>query len=104
MQNEEQYHIEMIPTPGPPYEWDDGKRHETLRLRGIDFALAYEINWNIAKHQRSDRLDEPRYSSLVPIEGRIHNVVWTPRGRFTRIISLRKANDREISRYERQQA
>ena len=102
MQNEEHYQTEMIPTPGPPYDWDEDKRQETLDVRGLDFALAYEIDWRTATHRRSDRLDELRYSSFVSIEGRIHNVVWTPRGHFTRIISLRKANRRETAQYAKE--
>ena len=30
---------------------------------------------------------------------RMYVVVWTPRGPYTRIISMRKADDREVARY-----
>ena len=92
----------MTPTPSPPYEWDENKRQETLRLRGLDFAMVNHIDWDTASHHRSDRADEPRYSSYVPIGNRLYNVVWTPRGSHTRIISLRKANGRETTRYEQE--
>ena len=104
MQNEEHYQTEMIPTPAPPYEWDEDKRQETLSVRGLDFALAYEIDWDNATYDRIVRGGEVRYASLVPIGERVHHVVWTPRGDNTRIISFRKANNREIARYEREQA
>ncbi len=92
----------MTPTPGPPYEWDENKRQETLRLRGLDFAMVSRMDWTAATYDRQERNGEFRYSSLGLIGDRLYNVVWTPRGRNTRIISLRKANDREIARYERE--
>ena len=27
----------MTLRPGPPYEWDEDKREDTLRMRGVDF-------------------------------------------------------------------
>ena len=33
------------------------------------------------------------------LEGRMVVVVWTPRGRARRVISMRKANDREQAHY-----
>ena len=96
----------MTPTPHPPYEWDENKRQETLRSRGLDFALVSQINWDTATHRHSppltasDREGEPRYSSYFRIDDRVYNIVWTPRGPNTRIITLRKANRIEIARYE----
>ena len=92
----------MTPTPGPPYEWDEDKRQQNSKLHGIDFTLVHRANWGAATHQRSDRQGELRYSSYVPVDGRIHNVVWTPRDHSTRIISFRKANIRETARYDRE--
>ena len=56
----------MTPRPGPPYERDEDKRQETLRLRGLDFALVSLTDWGAATHQLSDRDGELRYSSYVP--------------------------------------
>ena len=92
----------MTPTPGSPYEWDGDKRRETLSQRGLDFALAYQIDWTGATHQRQEREGETRFASLRLIDHRLYHIVWTPRDSFTRMISLRKANDREIARYERE--
>lgn len=92
----------MAPTPGPPYEWDEDKRQETLSLRGLDFAMVSQLDWRTATLRRQERAGEVRYASLAMIDGRLHHVVWTLRGRNTRIISLRKANNREIARYERE--
>ena len=66
--------------------------------------MVSRIDWRVATYDRQERSGEVRYSSLVMIADRLYNVVWTPRGPNTRIISFRKANDREIARYEREQA
>ena len=92
----------MTPTPGPPYEWDENKRQETLSQRGLDFALAYQIDWTGATHRTQERGGETRFASLRLVDNRLYHIVWTPRDPFTRIISLRKANNREIARYERE--
>lgn len=104
MQNEERPDIEVIPTPRPPYEWDENKRQETLIIRRLDFAQVSQIDWNTATYERVLRGREVRYASLGVIEGRVYHVVWTIRGNNTRVISFRKANNREIARYEREQA
>ena len=94
----------MTPMPGLPYEWDEDKREYTLTIRGVDFVIVEQADWTAAIHRRSDRGGEFRYSSYVPIGDRLYNMVWTPRGSHTRIISLRKANGREIARYEQEKA
>ena len=66
--------------------------------------IVEQADWSTAIHLRSDRDGEIRYSSFVPIGDRLYNVVWTPRGSHTRIISLRKANGRESDRYEQEEA
>ena len=44
---------------------------------------------------------EQRYCVLGFIENRLHSVVFTPRDGKPRVISLRKANQREVKRYEK---
>jgi len=43
---------------------------------------------------------ERRFQALGLIGARLHMLVFTPRPDSVRIISLRKANRREVSRYE----
>ena len=93
----------MTAQPASPYQWDENKRQETLRSRGIDFMLVAQADWSTAVHYQQERAGEIRYSSYAVIGERLYNVVWTPRGEYTRIISLRKANGREITRYEQAQ-
>src|SRR3546814_10335627 len=50
---------------------------------------------------RDERADygEPRFITLGVLDGRSVVLVWTPRGEARRIISMRKANEREIAKY-----
>jgi hypothetical protein len=43
---------------------------------------------------------ETRYIALGHIGDRVHSLVFTPRGDALHVISLRKANRREVRRYE----
>lgn len=83
-------------------EWDERKREETLRERGLDFASVAEVDWDAALTIEDQRTDygEARFVSLVPIEARLCVVAWCMRGGRLRVISLRKANDRERKRYD----
>ncbi len=81
--------------------FDDNKRAQTLEARGLDFADAGEV---FAGHHFTlpdERKDygEDRYITVGTLEGRMVVIVWTPRGAARRIISMRKANEREQQRY-----
>ncbi|WP_349252882.1 BrnT family toxin [Burkholderia cenocepacia] len=43
---------------------------------------------------------EVRWICLVPIGARLYTAIVVPRGRALRVVSLRKANNREMIRYE----
>lgn len=82
-------------------EFDPDKRAKTLQERDLDFALAGEVfagRHFTAADERED-YSEPRFMTLGLLSGRMVVVVWTPRGEFRRIISMRKANEREQTRY-----
>ncbi len=90
----------MTPRPGPPYEWDQDKSAETFRTRGFSFNLIQRFDWNGALTRRDLRIaSEERWISLGLVDERLHVVVWTRRGPYTRIISMRRSNDREVARY-----
>ena len=82
-------------------EFDPAKRAEILRKRGLDLADAGQVFGDEILTVEDDREDygEPRLVTIGRIAGRMFFVVWTPRGGARRIISMRKANDREIARY-----
>ena len=50
------------------------------------------------KSQPFGRLKPPTTKDNLGLNGRIVVIVWTPRGKARRIISMRKANDREIKK------
>ena len=83
-------------------DFDTAKRLATLEARGLDMADAGQVFDGPTLTVEDDRRDygERRYIALGRIRGRIHVMVFTPRGGTVRLISLRKANDREIRRYE----
>ena len=81
------------------YEWDEAKREETLLKREVDFASMEYFDWETAVHQASTRSGETRWSTLGLIGNRLFQVVWAERGQYIRIISLRKANSREVAKY-----
>lgn len=66
------------------------------------FTLAEEFDWPTAIVQEDMRQDygERRYRAMGLIGQRLHVLVFTPRGSQLHIISLRKANQREVNRYE----
>lgn len=79
-------------------DFDSDKREKALAERGLDFARAAEIfagRHFTAEDVRED-YSEPRYITVGKLDGRMVVMVWTPRGEVRRIISMRKANEREI--------
>ena len=82
---------------------DPEKERRNLAERGLSMDLAEKLNWTTALIWEDTRKDygEPRYCVLEFIEERLHSVVFTPRNGKPRVISLRKANNREVERYEK---
>lgn len=83
-------------------EWDETKRQDTLRARQMDFADVALIDQDSLVSEQDTRHDygETRFSSFAYLHGRLINFCWTPRAGRIRIISLRKANDRERKTYQ----
>lgn len=81
--------------------FDAVKRDKTLIERRLDFARAREIFEGLTITMPDQRQDygEARFITAGWLDERIVIVVWTPRGLARRIISMRKANEREIARY-----
>jgi uncharacterized DUF497 family protein len=81
--------------------WDERKRAANLRKHGVDFAIVERFEFDTALVVIDDRKDygEPRYRAFGVIDDRLHVLVFTARGGQTRIISLRRANDRERKNY-----
>lgn len=82
-------------------DFDPQKRNRTLAERGLDFSRADEVfagRHFTAEDVRED-YSEPRRITVGKLDGRMVVLVWTPRGEIRRIISMRKANEREQARY-----
>ncbi len=82
--------------------YDPDKNERNIVLRGISFDLAADFDWSSALIVEDTRKDygEPRFQALGSIEERLHLLVFTPRAVDIHVISLRKANKREVKRYE----
>lgn len=84
--------------------FDPAKRDRTLADRGLDFADAGEIFSGRKFEFVDDRRNygEERTITVGFLDGRMIVVVWTKRGDARRIISMRKANDREKTLFGQQ--
>ena len=82
-------------------EFDPSKRDATLDARGLDMADAGEVFDGPHMTIEDDRADygEVRFITIGFMSGRMVVLVWTQRGDVCRIISVRKANDREQKAY-----
>jgi uncharacterized DUF497 family protein len=84
-------------------EFDHTKREKTLVERGLDFAHAGEVfaGMHFTEQDVRQNYEEDRFITVGRLDARLVVMVWTPRGEVRRIISMRKANDREKTFYAR---
>lgn len=82
----------------PIYEWDAAKAAQNLAKHGVSFELVSGFDWRTAIEAEDTRYDygETRMQALGTIDGRYHVLVYAWRDARIRVISLRKANRREI--------
>ena len=85
-------------------EYDTAKRHVTLERRGLDFARCGEVFNDPHIDMQDNRVDygEVRMISFGFLDRREVVIVWTQRGEKRRIISMRKANERECRAFYQQ--
>ena len=85
-------------------EFDPEKRILTLAERGLDMARAGEIFQDDHLTVPDPRKDygEERFISVGFLDLRLVFLAWTRRGDKIRIISMRKANEREQQKYIKQ--
>lgn len=82
--------------------FDAAKGEKNVLARGIPFDLAAEFAWDSALIDLRKDYGERRFQALGLIGDRLHMMVFTPRANKAHVISLRKANKREVKRYEAQ--
>ncbi|MGV7245126.1 BrnT family toxin [uncultured Caballeronia sp.] len=82
--------------------FDLEKDASNQRKHGLSLADAGGLDWNALRIQADTRRDyrEERLVGYGPLESRLHCVVFTPRDGAIRVISLRRANNREIKDHE----
>lgn len=84
-------------------EFDAEKDASNIAKHGASLAEAEALNWDWLWCYADDRQDygELREVGYAPIGLRVYCVVFVQRGEVFRIISLRKANGREVQDYDR---
>jgi len=85
------------------FKWDEDKSEACFRERGFDFAYAARAFFDPDRLVRADTrysYGEERFQLMGKIESRLFVVIYTSRHEAIRLISARKANQREIRRYE----
>lgn len=82
-------------------EFDADKSERNAQERGLPFSMVEEFDFETALVAEDTRADygEPRYIALGLIADRAFVVAFTWRAERLRVISFRKANAREASRY-----
>jgi uncharacterized DUF497 family protein len=85
--------------------YDAAKNARNIAQRGLSFDMVAEFDFSTAQVYVDSRRDygECRYIGIGYIGQRLHVVVFTETERGLRVISLRKANSREVQAYERHQ-
>jgi hypothetical protein len=84
--------------------FDPAKNAHNIAVHGISLARAMDFEWHDAIIIHDIRRDygELRFLALGRIESRLHVLVYTPREERVHVISLRKANKREVRRHANQ--
>lgn len=83
-------------------EFDPAKDEANREKHGLSLALAELFDLEAALLAVDERHDynEERFVALGPLGDRLHVMVFTVRDESIRVISLRKANRREVKKYD----
>jgi len=86
------------------FSFDPAKSMRNERERGMPFGLVEDFDWSSALIVEDTREDyqERRYQALGFIAQHVCMLVFTPREGAVHVISLRRANQRERTRYATQ--
>jgi len=81
--------------------FDPAKDLANQEKHGCSLVLAGLVDWDNAIVWDDDRYDygEERQAALGIIEGRVYFIAFVFRDEILRVISLRKANAREVRKY-----
>jgi uncharacterized DUF497 family protein len=82
-------------------EFDPAKDLVNQAKHGVSLAIAVELDWGAALVWVDDRFEygETRMIALAPKTEILYYVAFVDRGQVQRVISLRRANRREVKHY-----
>jgi uncharacterized protein len=82
------------------FEWDEGKRAQVIADRALDFVFARRFfDGRPAIHIPSPRDGEERVKTIAMFDDVVLTLIWCWRGDVIRIISMRRAHEKEIRAY-----
>jgi uncharacterized DUF497 family protein len=83
-------------------EYDPVKRDSNLEKHGVDFEAAQKFDFASAMVWEDGRHDygETRWVAIGSLGSRLHVICFTETDSGIRVISLRKANKREVNAYD----
>lgn len=83
------------------YDWNPEKRTSNLAKHGVQFEAVEGFEWETALVLADVRqhYSEVRLNALGLIDNRLHMLTYTIRRSGLWLISLRKANNKEVERY-----
>jgi uncharacterized DUF497 family protein len=84
--------------------YDSAKNNSNIQKHGLSLAEARLLEWDTALEWIDGRKDygEERRIALVLIKQRLYCIVYVELKAGIRVISLRKANVREVEKYEKE--
>lgn len=87
-------------------EFDENKSQHNARERKLPFTIVADFDFSTARvtEDRRDDYPERRFVALGYIGQRLHVLCFTPLVDGIRVISLRKANAREVKIYDQEKS
>lgn len=82
------------------FEWDEDKAAKNLRKHKVAFAAVEDFEWDVAVYRIDHEDGEERLVATSFIGNKLHVLVYVERGDRIRVISLRRAEKKEVRRYE----
>jgi len=85
------------------FEWDEQKAERNQAKHSISFQFAtraFDDKNRVTVIDNRRDYGETRYITIARIDNRLYVVAFTLRSSIIRLISARKANNKEVKRYE----
>lgn len=79
--------------------YDPAKNQRNIQLRDLSFERASDFDFESALYHTEIRGGELRRIAVGYLDGRLHLLCYIPQPKGIRVISFRKANQREAKKY-----